>query len=368
MTDSSAFPGLVRLIEEGIEQQWHHGVQVYISQHGTVLADFAVGHNAPDDPLRSDTQMLWLSSGKPITAAAILKLQEFGLLSVHDRVTRYVPEFGAEGKEDITLWHLLTHTAGLKSILLNWKEMSWDEVISRISRLRQQTGWSSGNQGAYDPGRSWFILAEIMQRVTGLTITEYLRSELLAPLGMDRSRLAFTESEFAAHAAQLGIMYAQKEGQLEATAAHHWETCKLPSPGSSLRGPAADLGKFYEMLLREGATAYGRQLLSPETIRDMTSRHRTGIHDGTFQHVVDFGLGIIINSSQYGARTVPYGFGLHASADSFGHGGSQSSIGFADPQHQLVVVMIANGYPGDAVHHRRFLELTTQVYEELGLS
>ena len=55
--------------------------------------------------------------------------------------------------------------------------------------------------------------------------------------------------------------------------------------------------------------------------------------DVTFKHVVDWGLGTIIDSKRYGVETVPYGYGRYASDATFGHGGSQSSVGFADPAH-----------------------------------
>jgi CubicO group peptidase (beta-lactamase class C family) len=122
------------------------------------------------------------------------------------------------------------------------------------------------------------------------------------------------------------------------------------------------------MLLRGGVSEAGERILQPETIEAMTSRVRQGLFDQTFQHVIDFGLGVMINSNRHGAETVPYGFGRHASPGAFGHGGSQSSIGFADPEHDLVVVIIANGAPGEPAHQRRNRELTSAIYEDLGLA
>jgi CubicO group peptidase (beta-lactamase class C family) len=122
------------------------------------------------------------------------------------------------------------------------------------------------------------------------------------------------------------------------------------------------------MLLRGGTTSTGQRILREDTVQEMTSRQRVGIHDETFQQVIDFGWGVIINSAQYSAGPVPYGFGEHASAETFGHGGAQSSLGLADPAHGLVAVLIANGTPGDAVHQERFHQLTTALYEDLGLA
>jgi len=82
---------------------------------------------------------------------------------------------------------------------------------------------------------------------------------------------------------------------------------------------------------------------------------------------MDWGLGFILNSSLYGADTVPYSFGRHASPRTFGHGGAQSSVAFADPEHGLAVALLFNGMPGEARHHVRVREVLSALYEDLGL-
>ncbi len=85
----------------------------------------------------------------------------------------------------------------------------------------------------------------------------------------------------------------------------------------------------------------------------MTTRQREGMFDNTFKRTIDWGLGMIIDSKRYGVENVPYGYGRYASDGTFGHGGSQSSVGFADPARQLAVVCYFNGMPGEAAHQRR---------------
>jgi CubicO group peptidase (beta-lactamase class C family) len=115
-----------------------------------------------------------------------------------------------------------------------------------------------------------------------------------------------------------------------------------------------DLAMFYERLLDE--------------LPMMKQRHREGVFDRTFQHTIDFGLGLIIDSNRYGRESVPYGFGRYCSEESFGHGGAQSSIGFADPEHRLAVSAAANGLPGEVKHNRRFRDLNSAIYQDLGLA
>ncbi|HEX4498044.1 MAG TPA: serine hydrolase, partial [Thermoanaerobaculia bacterium] len=128
-----------------------------------------------------------------------------------------------------------------------------------------------------------------------------------------------------------------------------------------------ELGRFYEMLLGRGSRQ-GQRLLLPQTVEAFTSPHRVGMVDATFKHVLDWGLGFIVNSIQYGAETVPYGYGHHASARTFGHSGYRSSAGFADPERGLAVALAFNGTPAADAHERRVRAVLDALYEDLGLS
>jgi CubicO group peptidase (beta-lactamase class C family) len=136
-----------------------------------------------------------------------------------------------------------------------------------------------------------------------------------------------------------------------------------PSPGGNLRGPVRELGRFYEMLWNNGRTPDGASLLTPETVQQMTMRHRVGQYDETFQHPVDFGLGLIIDSNGHGVDTVPYGFSAYCSPRTFGHGGAQCAMGFCDPDLGLVVAWAANGFCGEGQHQRRNVAINSAIYE-----
>jgi len=121
-------------------------------------------------------------------------------------------------------------------------------------------------------------------------------------------------------------------------------------------------------MLLNGGELDGVRILSADTIKQFTSRQRVGLFDLSFKHIVDFGFGFIVNSNRYGADTVPYGFGPHASDETFGHNGFQSTSAFADPRHGLVAVIIPNGTPGDVVHEQRLREMLGALYEDLALA
>jgi CubicO group peptidase (beta-lactamase class C family) len=125
-------------------------------------------------------------------------------------------------------------------------------------------------------------------------------------------------------------------------------------------------------MLRNGGAVDGAEarILSADAVDDMTRRHRTGLFDKTFGHVIDFGLGLIINSRDDAEEddALPYGYGPYASRETFGHSGAQSSCAFCDPRHRLVVAWACNGMPGEPAHQRRQRALNAAVYEDLGLA
>ena len=353
-------------IHEGIERQLHRGCQLFISHRGSVVADCGIGQSSPGESMTPETMNLWLSSGKPLTAAAILQQWERGRLRLDDRISRFLPEFEVGGKERVTIRHLLTHTGGFRNVETGWPDVTWDETIRRVCAAVVESEWIVGQTAGYHTSTSWFILGEILARLTGRSYAEAIRSELFEPLGFNGTYAALTPAQHAEYASQLGWMSTRDQGELRLLDWHEWPRCSVPSPGASLRGPIRELGRFYEMLLNEGDSPRGR-ILSPQTVAAMTARHRVGSFDLTLGHVVDFGLGVIVDSNRYGAETVPYGYGKYCSPRTFGHGGAQSSQGWCDPESGLAVAYFFNGRPGEGQHSRRARKLNEAIYVDLGL-
>src|SRR5690606_14708580 len=114
----------------------------------------------------------WMSAVKPVMAVAIGLLWEEGQLDLDDPVARFIPEFAANGKEGVTLRHLLTHTGGLPQVDYE-SAQSWDEVIARISESPLEPDWTPGRDAGYHPGSSWFVLGEAVRRLTGRPYEEF---------------------------------------------------------------------------------------------------------------------------------------------------------------------------------------------------
>lgn len=364
---AQAFPRAFDVFEQGRKRGLHHGAQVYVAVDGDVRADVGLGESEPGVPLTSDHLTLWLSAGKPLAAAAFARLWERGRLQLDAPVAAYLPEFGQQGKEGVTLRHVLNHTAGLRTVETGWPEMEWDATIARICAAPLDPGAVPGRTAGYHTGSSWFILGEVLQRVAGRSYADLLQEEVCAPVGMTETRAAIPAAEHAQLADRLAPLWERDRASLNLLDWHAARRCAAPSPGSNHRGPIRDLGRFYEMLRREGAAAAGR-VLTPQTVAALTARHRVGEFDQTLGHVVDFGLGFIIDSNRYGVDTVPYGYGRHCSPRTFGHGGAQSSQGYCDPERGLVVAYLFNGRAGEGQHFRRAKAFNEALYADLGLA
>lgn len=354
----SHFPKVKAIFEAGLAKHLHTALQVAVSHQGEQVAE-TLGTAREQQPATNEHHFPWLSAGKPITAVAILIAQEQHVLDIHHRVCEYIPEFTGGNKDKLTLVELLTQTAGTHVIQHGWPDDPWREILNRIC----SASISAERIEAYDPGASWFLLGEILQRRYDAPYDTIIHDLILAPLGMTSAQCRWDDS---LPDDKLIPIFERTSGRLTPSPWNEKLRSTTPSPGSSIRGTARELCCFYESLLL--TSKQPTPILLRETIDHMTHRHREGDFDQTLQHKVDYGLGVIIDSNRYGVETVPYGFGRYCSEETFGHGGSQCAIGFADPRHQLAVAILANGRPGEGQHQRRFRELCSALYEDLGIA
>jgi CubicO group peptidase (beta-lactamase class C family) len=370
MSGAERLPTTVEAIESGRREGLHLGAQLYVSQGGDPVADLALGEARPGVPLSRDDLVVWLSASKPVAAVAVAQLWERGALGLDDPVRLHIPEFAAGGKQDVTIRHLLTHTGGFRMLEVGWPEASWDEILARICARKLEPRWVPGEKAGYHLTSSWFVLGELVRRLDGRSFSSYVRREVFEPLGMDDCWIGMPEERFRDYGERIVESFDTAEGRCEP---HGWAAgprVVRPSPGGNGRGPMRQLAWLYEALLA-GGTLIGRRgsrrILGPQTVEAITARHRAGLFDHTFQHVLDWGLGVIVDSNQYGADTVPYGYGRLCSRRTFGHSGYRSTAAFADPVHRLAVALAFNGTPEADAHERRIRAVLEAVYRDLGL-
>ena len=199
-----------------------------------------------------------------------------------------------------------------------------------------------------------------------------MREEIFLPLTMQDCWLGMPPETYRGYesAGRLFDMPNTATGEFKPAPMTSFDWSTRPRPGGNCMGPIRQLVTFYEMLLN-GGERNGTRILKEETVAQMTQRQRADILDHTFKQTVDWGLGLAINSAHHAPKDawhrIPYGYGPHASPDTFGHGGAQSSIAFADPEHQLAVAIVFNGMPGEAKHQQRINPILEALYEDLGL-
>jgi CubicO group peptidase (beta-lactamase class C family) len=354
-------------ISEGLAAGLHVGAQASVCLNGDAICNLAVGESRPGVAMTADTIMIWLSSTKPVAAVCIAQLWERERLGLDDVVTRYIPEFSGGGKDAITLRHLLTHTCGIRAAANNFTRDPWETTIAKICAAKLEPGWIPGKKAGYHVASSWFILGELIRRIDGRRFEQYVRDEIFLPLKMIDSWVGMPGDRYAEYGDRIGIM---QNTDPAFKAQHNWDTPEMAAlckPGGNGRGPIRELARFYQMLLN-GGSLDGAKIISLQTVEALTARHRVGMYDHSFKHIMDWGLGFIVNNNQYGTNTIRYGYGPHASWRTFGHSGHRSSVAFADPKHGLAVALVFNGTPSDDAHDQRVRAVLTALYEDLGIA
>jgi CubicO group peptidase (beta-lactamase class C family) len=351
----------LELLEKQRLAGWHLGAQLYVSLNGEVLLDAAIGESASGRDLAPDDLMLWYSSGKPWTTVAVLRLWEQGRLGLDDLVAGYVDGWGG-GKERATIRHVLTHSGGFP-MPGDWtydSNLTFDEAVAATAAAPAL--WEPGTKAGYHAASGWRVLGAIVERVDGRRIDQYLREEIAEPLGLDDSYLGVPLEVQRAYGDRITPVHwtghrlpGMVDGALQMlpyrideTHNEPWHIAKV-EPGGGMRGPASQLGRFYESLL-----GFGPPLLEPRTVEVMRAVHRWGVKDATFGTKIPWGLGVQVDFTG--------GTGWRA----FGHGGMASSRGLADPECGLVLVMVANGLAGFFDAEARGSNITDAVYTALG--
>ena len=363
---SERIPRTLAACKAGISAGREKGVQLYASLCGEACANLAMGESRSGVAMSTDTLVLWISMSKPVMGVTFGQLLERGLVGLDDRVAQHLPEFARGGKDEITLRHVLTHTAGFRGAWREWIAPPFDEVVAEICAAPQEDGWEPGVTCGYNVAAAWYVLAAVLQRVDGRDYRSYTRQEIFEPLGMADCWIGLPRERFHAYGDRVGVMPFLENGEWHDSPAWGTEAgCAVLRPGGNGHGPMQQLGRMFEMFLG-GGELDGARLLRPETVALVSERHTRGLFDQTFGGVYDRGLGVVLDSGQYskGSRW----FGPHSSPRAFGHQGFFSSVSFCDPEHGLAVALVFHGVRSDAEHGRRVDEVVGSLYVDLGLA
>src|SRR4051812_49252789 len=188
----------------------HVGAQLHVSRHGETVASLAIGEAAPGVPMSSDTLMPWFSCTKLVTGIAVAQQWERGELDLDDPVRAHIPAFTGEGRDAITVRHLLTHTAPLRPAdgpAALMRTESWDDAITRIVGTPLERDWRPRRRAGYHLRGSFFLLGEIVRGLDGRPFDAYVRQEIFEPLGMVDSWLALTPEQWRSYGPRMGVMH-----------------------------------------------------------------------------------------------------------------------------------------------------------------
>jgi CubicO group peptidase (beta-lactamase class C family) len=354
------------VLERGIDEGLHAGAQLCAHRAGEPVGELALGRARADRPMRPDTIVFWFSSAKPLMALAIGQLLERGLVALDDPAAKHVPEFAANGKDAITLRHLLTHTACIPSAHREWSRESWEEILAKICAAAPEPGWRIGRDCAYHVASAWYVLGEIVRRADGRPYGRFLRESILAPLGLADFWVGMPAEDYDANEPRIAQPFDSTSGELRPVGFWAWNGSKegvgLCRPGGSGWGTARDLSALYAMLLGGGVLG-GRRVLRADTVACLLERQLEGAHDRIFATPLDRALAFVLDSKRHGPASVWYG--TRCSEKTFGHGGYFSSVAFADPERDLAVALAWNAVTDPARHQARLVAALDALHDDL---
>lgn len=355
----------IEAIWKAVVRYYRTGVQpamaLCIRRHGKVILNRTIGHaegNSPDDPpgapLRlatPDTLFNMFSGSKALTAMLIHDLDDKGLVHLDDAVAEYIPEFAQNGKEDVTIRHLLAHRSGIPTT-----EGSLDlGILGNPERIRElyrrfRPWYRPGTRVAYHAISSGFVLADIMEIVTGKTINEYMQDVVRKPMGLGSLTWGVRPDQLPKIAHDTYTGFAQpffvNMGFRRAFGATLHEIVDLTKderfltgvvPSGNCFGTPDDTCAFFEMLLR-GGVYQGQEVLNRRSIRRAVRETSFGQFDGILGAPVPYGMGFML-----GARYASL-YGVN-STKAFGHLGLSNCIMWADPERDISVSFFATGKP-----------------------
>ena len=164
------------------------GASIVINVDGEAVADMWGGFRdeARSVPWTEDTITNIWSSTKTVTNLAALMLADRGQLDVYAPIARYWPEYGANGKQDIEVRHLLSHTSGVSG----WEQpfvtedmYDWEKSTSRLAG--QAPWWEPGTASGYHAQNQGHMVGELVRRISGKSLKQFVADEMAGPLGAD---------------------------------------------------------------------------------------------------------------------------------------------------------------------------------------
>lgn len=347
----------VLLYQSGV----HPAVQLCVRREGAVVLDRAIGHASGNGPGEADAEKVlatpatpWVifSASKAITAFAVHLLDQQGKIHIADPVVEYFPEFARHGKEAITIAQLLAHRAGIPNVPGDALDPDLigdlDAIAAVVADLEPHS--RPGKGLAYHAVSGGYVLGEVVRRVTGRDLREFMREEVLGPLGFRWMNYGVEEEDLGA----LGRNYATGLPLMPPLSSHLAKVLSRPVddvtalsndprclraviPSANVVTTAGELSRFFEVA-RRGGELDGVRVWEPRTIRRALTEQSYLELDRSLGFPTRFSYGFMLGAqmlSLFGPDT----------ERAFGHLGFTNILGWADPERALSCALITSGKP-----------------------
>lgn len=323
-----------------------------LARDGRIVAKATVGEATDDN------RYVIFSCTKGIVGAAIMLLVGEGELNVEQRVAELIPEFGENGKEAVTVEHVLTHTAGFPQAPLGHHRRE-----DRIAAMAKTwLDWEPGTRYQYHPVAAHWVLAEIIERLSGEDYRTYIRRRVIDRLGLRSLRVGVPPEE------QSDILEVRQCGEpptveeiralygvdvIPTSVTDDWLLSlnqsgerALGIPGGGGVSKAEDLALFYQALLHNAGGTW-----KPDVLEQFTANPRNQLPDPTFGHPINRALNYQLAGGDGKANY--RGFGHTNSPGTFGHDGAGGQIAWADPATGISFAWLTNGLDQHAIRAAR---------------
>lgn len=352
-------------LAEGLEQ----GARFTAVKDGEVIVDLWGGSmdRAQSRPWDESTLVPVFSTSKTVTALMMARLVDQGRITYDTRISDLWPEFGAAGKDQITLGDLLSHQAGLCGFSPSQPPEIWFDLKAVCTALAAQTPlWPPRSASGYHPVTGGVLLGEVFRRVDGRTLGTALQQDLCQPLGLEffigtpesvHDRCA--DLSKPTRAPDLGPINAIKmaafldKGSAPAgRGTTEWRKLELPSANG--HGTSLALARLMGVMAC-GGKLDGVQVLSPDRVREAAASRITG-PDLVLPFTLAWGAGFMRNEG-----VLVYGPGVNT----VGHSGWGGSCAFADPDLGLSGAYVMNKQSHYLMGDPRSVRLIDALYAAL---
>ena len=366
--DSALVEALCARAEKEVREGLLPSAQIAIARNGKIAALHTFGrarHEGVDAPASNETLYCVFSSTKAITSAAAWLLIQDGALDVRARVAELVPEFAENGKAEVTVEQLFTHTAGFPHApFVPSQFLDREKRLARFASWR--LNWKPGERFEYHPSSSMYVIAEIIERLSGTTYGAFVRERIALPLGLGdlwvglppelHGRLAdcvhvgeaLSDEDYRKLGVPKPPVTEVTEEAITSFNRADFRVAGIPGGGGTMT--AADLALFYQALLDGGRALAGRELWKPATLAAAREIRSGALRDLVFGKAANRALGLIIAGDQ--DRNYR-GFGHTNSELAFGHGGAGGQIAWADPRTGISIGYCTNGHDRNTIRQAR---------------